>query len=367
MKIVIVGAGIVGACLAYRLAKSGADVTVLEAGLPAGLASGRNFGWINASFFVSEDHFRLRVASIAAHHRLAAEVAGYDVRWSGCLWWEREGPAMDALARQLTGWGYPVAVLDTAAIRQAEPLLGNLPQRALRFASEGAADGARLTRALLRAAKGFGAVVRTREAVITLTGTPSRITGVLTPNGAIVADVTVLATGCATDPLLAPFGASLGVLRSRGTLLLTHPVEGRLSHVIAGPDGELRQRPDGRLLMPVSVNHQAVSSTGPDAPAAIEAVHARLRRMLPGQRIVVDRLVTADRPVPADGVPAVGTLTGLEGLVVAVMHSGITLAPVVAEALAAQVLSVHRSDLLRPFAPKSSWAPDGGTRPAVSL
>ena len=70
-NIVIIGAGLIGATLAFQLARSGRAVTVVEAGLPAQAASGRSFGWINASFALSEAHFALRVAGMAAHERLA--------------------------------------------------------------------------------------------------------------------------------------------------------------------------------------------------------------------------------------------------------------------------------------------------------
>ena len=50
-KIVVIGAWIMGASLAYALAGTGRDV--VDGGLPASGASGRSFGWINASFFLS--------------------------------------------------------------------------------------------------------------------------------------------------------------------------------------------------------------------------------------------------------------------------------------------------------------------------
>ena len=70
MKVVVVGAGIIGASVAYQLAKAGAQVTVIDgAGVAAG-ATGRSFGWINASFHADAAHFRLRAESMAAYHRL---------------------------------------------------------------------------------------------------------------------------------------------------------------------------------------------------------------------------------------------------------------------------------------------------------
>ncbi len=50
MKLLILGAGLLGACLAYRLTRAGVAVTVAEATTPASGASGSSFGWINASF-----------------------------------------------------------------------------------------------------------------------------------------------------------------------------------------------------------------------------------------------------------------------------------------------------------------------------
>ena len=50
MKVIVVGAGIVGASIAYHLAAAGAAVTVLDAGAVGAGASAKSFGWINASF-----------------------------------------------------------------------------------------------------------------------------------------------------------------------------------------------------------------------------------------------------------------------------------------------------------------------------
>ena len=58
----------------------------------------------------------------------------------------------------------------------------------------------------------------------------------------------------------------------------------------------------------------------------------------------------ASRPVPADGLPCVGAV-GPEGLYLAVMHSGATLAAGIAEALAAEILEGKAAELLDPFRP----------------
>ena len=66
-QVVIIGAGLIGAGLAYRLTQAGARVTVVEAqGAPATQASGHSFGWINASYYLTPAHHHLRVAGMAA-------------------------------------------------------------------------------------------------------------------------------------------------------------------------------------------------------------------------------------------------------------------------------------------------------------
>ena len=90
-RIIIIGAGLIGAALAYRLTEAGAAMTVIEAAQPASGAAGASFGWINASFCHSAAHFNLRQAGLAAHHRLSDQVGQTGIRWPGTLWWEEEG------------------------------------------------------------------------------------------------------------------------------------------------------------------------------------------------------------------------------------------------------------------------------------
>ena len=56
------------------------------------------------------------------------------------------------------------------------------------------------------------------------------------------------------------------------------------------------------------------------------------------------------RPVPGDGLPVVGP-GPVPGLWMAVMHSGATLAPVVAELLVDEIISGAESPLLAEFRP----------------
>ena len=48
------------------------------------------------------------------------------------------------------------------------------------------------------------------------------------------------------------------------------------------------------------------------------------------------------RPVPIDGFPVVGNIEGHKGVFVAIMHSGVTLAPLIGQLLASEMLKTSK-------------------------
>ena len=76
-RIIVVGAGIIGASIAWHLAKAGAEVTVIEAGEPGGVATRNSWAWINASWGNPETYFRLLNAPVEEWRRIDREVPGW--------------------------------------------------------------------------------------------------------------------------------------------------------------------------------------------------------------------------------------------------------------------------------------------------
>lgn len=350
MRVTVVGAGLVGAALAQAFSARGAAVTVIESARPAALASGSSFGWINASFYANPAHHHLRAAAMEAHHRLESVLGLTLHRWTGTLWWEEQGAGFDKMSADLTALGYPVREVGAAEIATLEPALPTPPSRALIFATEGAVDPALLTEALLAAAADKGAQVWLGMPVTGVVEVAGRVTGVTTAQGQVEADMVILATGCATPALLAPLGLTLPMLSRPGVILRTRPIAQRLNHILVTPDQEIRQDEAGRLLAPCAASHQGDASesiTTPPADLAAAAL-ARMAALL-GTDLHLDRVSLAYRPVPGDGLPVVGIVQ--PGLALAVMHSGITLAPLVAELLAGEVMGEETSPLLEDFQP----------------
>lgn len=346
-SVLIIGAGIVGASLAFHLSRLGAQVTVLEASKPAHAASGRSFGWINASFYANPAHHRLRVAGIAAHHRLQALLPDAPYQWQGTLWYEDQGAGFDRMHQDLTELGYPSTALNAAQIKAKEPQLATVPDRALHLPAEGATDAAQLTTTLLA---GSGARLCAGLSAKSLIEKDGKITGARTAIGPFLADHTILAAGIATPGLLAPLGLHLPMLTRPGQLIHTAPMPFRLNHILVTPDQEIRQDAAGRLLAPASANHQADDAETILNPAAdAEATLHRLRALFDHPCIGLQSATIGQRPVPGDGLPVVGQ--AMPGLSLAVMHSGVTLAAVVGEVLAQEIIGQGDSPLLSDFRP----------------
>lgn len=326
-KVVIVGAGVIGAALAYRL-QGMAEVTVVDAGTAS--ATEASFGWINASFFLSEDHFHLRREGIATYGAWAKALS-LPLISRGCLSWDFEGQALDAGEAQFRALGYPVARLSPKEVHALEPALNAPPQDCLRFEAEMAAEPGHLTQALMSAASVKGAKLIRGTRVISIEQ------GVVTSSGLIEADQIIVAAGTATAALLETMDFTLPTRRSPAYIVETVPQPPILSHVLATPEGEVRQRADGALVSPAAVSHQSdgTEDLTLSAEAAAEHTLQRMRRLFPGHSLDWASVTRAERPMPADGLPVIGRVT--DDVYAATMHSGITLAAITAEHVAAEL------------------------------
>ncbi|MGH1577482.1 NAD(P)/FAD-dependent oxidoreductase [Planktotalea sp.] len=350
-KIIVVGAGIIGAIAAYELQSAGADVLVLDAGRAR--ATDASFGWVNASFFETQAYFALRVEGIKAYKRLQKRI-DVPISWNGSLSWEFKGDEFDTYFNGLQAQGYPSRILTRAEIAALEPALGTPPARAIHFTSEAAVESSELTERLLGRAQSLGARVAQGFQVTNFVQSGGAIKGVQTKDGVFQADQVLLAAGTGTQALLATLGIALPMLHRPALVLKTRPIRAQLSHVLATDFGEVRQLPCGALLTPAAIGHQGDTSEdiGADPLAAAETAMSRLRALFPQLSIDLASMKLAHRPVPQDGFPAVGAVA--DGLFVATLHSGITLAPLIGELIAQEMTggpSAASNCWLSPFRP----------------
>src|ERR1700684_3049881 len=110
-RIVVVGAGIIGASIAYHLVKRGAKVVIAEAVRPGAGATEKSFGWINATFSKRpREYFDLNQLGMAGWRRLETEVGGeLKVQWGGSVAWAKADGAVEDFRKKVRThqeWGY---------------------------------------------------------------------------------------------------------------------------------------------------------------------------------------------------------------------------------------------------------------------
>ena len=160
LRVGVVGAGIVGASIAYHLAEAGAQVTVFEKTAPAAGATRNSFAWLNA--FVADAHYRaVRLQSLLAYRDLDRRL-GLSITWGGYLNWASDASqaqTVRANAAQLEGSAYPVISVSAADLAALSPQLAPGPiSAALYSAIDGHLDPVHVTQRFLAAARGrYGA------------------------------------------------------------------------------------------------------------------------------------------------------------------------------------------------------------------
>ena len=354
--IAILGGGIVGASIAYHLARQGARITLVEQSAPASGATDKSFGWINANFAESPEYCRLRCAAMDEYRALAPQLPGaVDLQWGGSLWWEDTGADLLAHAQIQQDFGYDADIIDQATFRALEPEVAQSPEACIHAPAEGSVDTLKLTHWLLEQAAVSGAHLLFGCTATGILKTQGRAVGLQTSTGDIRADRVVVAAGAWAQTFLAAHGVHLPMDNRGGLIMHTQPVRRVIRHLILSPDIHFRQRADGRLI--VGENFSGDPKTSLDVAAdpvtLADTILAQLKSKLPGvaDDLAIDRIMTGTRPVPADGLPVVGPSLEMPGLYLASMHSGITLAPLVGRLVAAEILGQEKPDLFGCFRP----------------
>ncbi|GAA1449025.1 FAD-binding oxidoreductase [Leifsonia poae] len=323
-RVVVVGAGITGSSIAYHLAERGADVVVLDQGLPASGATGSSFGWVGRPVSSRLPSAPLRYLAIDDWHRIAQALPDFPISWQGSLVWGHEDPDEMGLVN---------TVDDTSEL---EPSLRVAARDVQYREQDGSIEPVAATELLLEEAAKLGADVRLGQVVVGLIEDEGVVRGVKTASEVISASVVVLACGLGSVALCRGVGFDLPVDASPTVLVRLDAPAGLVQHVLMSPDVEVRQLPNGQLLAPVEYSGER--SRGDLTETATEA-ERRINTMLDSNDEVRARSAEIGwRPMPADGEPIIGPVPGTPGLYVAVMHSAITLAASVGRLVTAELL-----------------------------
>ena len=250
-------------------------------------------------------------------------------------------------AAEHSAWGYGIERVDRAGVARIEPNLTALPDFALHVAEEGVAEPVAATRALLADAERHGARMMPGTIVTALTQTNGRVVGVDSPAGLIVADEVVIAAGVGSPDIAATAGIKLPIEAPPGLIVHSRPYEKLLNGLVLAERLHMRQTAEGRII---AGSDFGGADPGMDAEATARDLFAAMKAMLHGaDGLELDFHTVGYRPTPIDGFPIIGRAEGVSGLYVAVMHSGITLAPAVGLFAAREILEGERDPLLEPY------------------
>jgi glycine/D-amino acid oxidase-like deaminating enzyme len=377
--VVIIGGGIVGAFAAYYLARRGIAVVLLEKGRVGGEQSSRNWGWCRQQ---NRDERELPMAtkSLDLWEKFGAET-GERTGFSRCglLYLSNDEGELATWARWrklADSVGLTTHVLGSAEATERGRATGRPWRGGVFSPSDGTADPATAAPAVARAVLKLGGTVLQQCAARGLELEAGRVAGVVTERGTIRTRTVVLAAGAWAASFCHQYGVSFPQATVRQTALAlapgTEPVPDALhttlvsitrrgdgGHTIA-VSGRGRIDPTPQLLRfgtrfmpmfarrwrnlwpgdlegvragheqwarwrldrPTPMERMRILDPTPDA-GAVRLTHERALQLLPALR---GRAVSAAWAgyvdTTPDGVPGIGELAQVPGLVLAAGFSG---------------------------------------------
>lgn len=364
--VAVIGAGIVGASIAWRIASRGHQVTLIEKAEPGAGASSHSFAWVNAGAKEPIGYHNLNRRSLEMWTRFADDL-GEDVglRWGGKIAWETDQLAAEELiarVNQLQSWGYPSRTVSAGELAELEPSLEIGPVVAAEFnENEGQVEPQMVVDACIRRMNEMEAGIHTGVEVRGFDrGSDGKIRAVQTDSAEFPVDSVVVAAGTDTTTVAGMGGAYIPQAESPGVVIRTTPLPPLLHNVpvIYAPpleDGRreihMRQCPDGRFMIGEGDQESLAED---DTQQHADDLLARAACYLPGLSDAKAVPVPVGwRPMPLDGYPTVGYTAETPNLYVALTHSGVTLAPVISQLVSMEICEDVRADaVLSPYRPE---------------
>jgi len=333
-EVIVVGGGVVGAAIAFGVAKGGTPVTLLDQGDIADRASRGNFGlvWIQSKGHGFPRYARWCREAIDHWKPLATELkeltgVDVDLRQPGGFWIgfsDAEMRAREAMLEGLknTGPGVPYQMLDHAELRARLPAIGPKVAGGSWCPLDGHVNPLKLLHALHAGLKALGAEVFSSVDVSEVRHRPAGGFVVKSSEGRTWSGArVVLAAGLGNKHLAAQVGLHAPVEPNRGQVLITE----RLKPFLPYPTNKARQTAEGTVQLGYSV--EDVGFDDGTTASAIESIAKRAVATFP---ILSDvRLVRAWgalRVMTPDGHPIYQESTSCPGAFVTTSHSGVSLA-----------------------------------------
>ena len=349
--VAVIGGGLVGAALAWGMARAHQRVVVLDEGDVAHRASRANFAlvWVQSKGLGMPEYAAWTKRSSDAWERLAQELktsTGVDVAFSrpGGFTRALSDAELEARARLLQRLHnqpnmvrYPYEMLDREALRARLPQIGPEVAGASYCPLDGQCNSLRLLYAFHTGMGRLGAEYRPSHVVHAI-DYHDGVFVLRNSNAAVRAEKVVLAAGIGNARLAPMVGLKAPVRPQRGQLVVTERVERFLDHPLV----TIRQTDEGTVMLGDSQEEAGFDdSVGLGVTSAIASRAIRMFPLLRSLNVV--RTWAGLRVMTQDGFPIYDESSSRPGAFLATCHSGVTLAAahalIVAPMIAAGSLS----------------------------
>lgn len=356
--VVVVGGGIMGCGVAWRLAQQGMAVTVVERRQPGAEASSAAAGLIAPSAgrdggpallaLWQESHRRYPafVEEVTAATGIAPEfrspgrlqIAFNDQEYADLLRLQHVQEAGNVSTER---WS-------AERLRTEEPAISTEAKGALYFPGHSLVDNALLTQAIAMAAARTGVRFVVGHSVIGLLGSGDRISGVQTETERISAGLVVNAAGAWAGQIDPRF--PIPVTASKGQILALETRPPLIRHLLSVPGFTIAARSTGRMVVGATVEDAGFDKRN-TAGGIRELLEAAAKALPSTASAPVLETWAGLRPRSSDFLPILGQVT--EGLYVVAGHfmTGIMAAPATIDAMAELITSGRSLIPLDAFAP----------------
>ncbi|MEY8190352.1 NAD(P)/FAD-dependent oxidoreductase [Peribacillus simplex] len=340
-KIIVVGAGILGASTAYQLAKNGAEVIIIDRqdiGQATSAAAGIVCPWISqrrnqAWYLLAKNGAAFYPGLIEELERDGETETGY--AQVGAISLHTDEAKLNAMKNRAAKRKEDAPEIGAITLLSAEETRALFPPLSSEYAAvhvSGAArvDGRALRDSLLRASQKNGAKLLYGEAILSYNG--SQVTGVTFGDEFIPADKVIVCAGAWAPELLKPLGVNFQVTFQKAQIIhLESPNENTNNWpVVMPPSDQYLLAFDNNKIVAGATHENTEVFDNRMTAGGLQEVFNKALQTAPGltESTFVEARV-GFRPFTPGFLPVMGPLPDWEGIIVAngLGASGLTMGP----------------------------------------
>lgn len=332
---IIIGAGVIGSSIAYQLSKkSNERILLIDKGYPLSGTSGATQAWVWVHSKEPNYYGELSLRSAELYKNLNKEIGEIDYIRSGGIspiFTQEEFEKAKTLQYKQLEVGIEVEILTKEEVLEKEPLLSKKILGATYSRIDGNVNPFKLMRSYIEKNKEQNVEFSFYNKVLEIERKQD-IFYIHTEKGKYIAKKLVIAAGAWSKEVGKLLKVDVPITQVRGQVLVTEPLPPILEHTVVG----FRQLNNGIVLIGYSKENVGFDRGG-TLDVIQETAGFAINTIPALRRANIVRCFSGIRVIPKDGLPIFGEIA--PNLYIAVMHSGITLSPIIGKEMAELIIN----------------------------